>query len=498
LKPSNVLFINSDQHSKRVLGCYGNPVVKTPNLDALAARGTRFANAYCATPICVPSRASLATGRYAHQIDSWDNATPYVGTEAPSWGHRLTSQGRKVTTIGKLHYRKVGDPSGFPDQRLAMHVLDGVGDLYQLLRADMPVRPHSRRQVLEAGPGDVEYTRYDRAIGREAAKWLREEGPRQDKPWALFVSFTYPHFPLKVPEPYFRLHPPDSLPMPVQWRPEEWPHHPVIDLQRRQQALDEPFDEATLRNAMAAYYGMVAFLDDQIGLVLGALEESGQADNTRIIYSTDHGEQLGEHGLWWKSSMYEGAAGVPLILAGPDVPAGRVVNTNVSLVDCFPGIVEAAGARFEAQDADLPGESILKLAREPDRPRTVFSEYHTLFSPNGIFMIRDERYKYVHYVGFPPQLFDMLDDPYETRDLAGDPTFAQTLAASERELRSICDPEEVDRRAKSDQRRRLEAGGGVEAVLAGGVKVPYTPAPDEFEPAPNEARERSRRAATAD
>jgi choline-sulfatase len=113
-------------------------------------------------------------------------------------------------------------------------------------------------------------------------------------------------------------------------------------------------------------------------------------------------------------------------------------------------------------------------------------------------MTRDERYKYVHYVGFPPQLFDMLDDPYETRDLAGDPAFAQTLAACERELRSICDPEEVDRRAKSDQRRRLEAGGGVEAVLAGGVKVPYTPAPDEFEPAPNEARERSRRAATAD
>src|ERR687888_446111 len=165
--------------------------------------GTRFTAAYTNTPICVPARACLATGRYAHTIDSWDNATPYVGTEAPSWGHRLTTQGYKVTTIGKLHYRKVGDPSGFPDQRLAMHVLDGVGDLYQLLRADMPVRPHSRRQVLEAGPGEVEYTRYDRAIGREAAKWLREEAPRETKPWALFVSFTYPHFPLGVPEPYF-------------------------------------------------------------------------------------------------------------------------------------------------------------------------------------------------------------------------------------------------------------------------------------------------------
>ena len=492
MKPTNVLFINSDQHSKRVLGCYGNPVVKTPHLDGLAARGTRFANAYCPTPICVPSRASLATGRYAHRIGSWDNAKPYVGTEAPSWGHRLTESDHKVTTIGKLHYRKVGDPCGFPDQRLPMHVLDGVGDLYQLLRADMPVRPHSRRQVLEAGPREVEYTRYDRAIGREAVNFLREEAPRETKPWALFVSFTYPHFPLGVPEPYFSLHPPESLPMPVQWRPEEWPRHPVLDLQRRQQAFEEPFDEPTIRRAMQAYYGMVAFLDEQIGLVLEALEASGQAGNTRIIYTTDHGEQLGEHGLWWKSSMYEASAGIPLIVAGPDVPAGKVVSTNVSLVDCFPGIVEAAGERLQAEDADLPGESIFRLAQEADRPRTVFSEYHTLFSPNGIFMLRSERYKYLNYLGYPPQLFDLIGDPYETRDLAGDPAHAGTLAGCERELRAICEPEEVDRRAKADQQARLEAGGGKAAIIAGGVKIPYTPAPDQFEPAAVEARERAK------
>src|SRR5918912_1305037 len=291
MKPTNILFINSDQHSKRVLGCYGNPVVKTPNLDALAARGTRFANAYCPTPICVPSRASLATGRYAHKIESWDNARPYIGTEAPSWGHRLTEQGHKVTTIGKLHYRKVGDPTGFADQRLPMHVLDGVGDLYQLLRSDMPVRPNSRRQVLEAGPSEVEYTRYDRAIGEHAVRWIMEEGVREDKPWALFVSFVYPHFPLGVPEEYFNRYPPES-------------------------------------RAMAVYYGMVTYLDERIGDVLRALEDSGQAENTRIIYATDHGEQLAEHGLWWKSSMYEGSVGIPLIVAGPEIPAGKVSNTN--------------------------------------------------------------------------------------------------------------------------------------------------------------------------
>ncbi len=492
MTPTNVLFIHSDQHTKRVLGCYGNAVVKTPNLDALAARGTRFANAYCPTPICVPSRASLATGRYAHRIESWDNARPYIGSEAASWGHRLTEAGHKVTTIGKLHYRRVGDPSGFPDQRLPMHVLEGVGDLYQLLRGDMPVRAENRANVLAAGPGEVEYTRYDRAIGREAVRWLKEEGAREREPWALFVSFTYPHFPLRAPEPFFSMHPAESLPMPVQWRPEDWPHHPSIDEMRRQQALDEPFDESTIRRALQAYYGMVAFLDDQTGQVLRALDESGQAENTRIIYTTDHGEQVGEHGLWWKSTMYEGAVGVPMIVAGPDIPVGKISNTTVNLTDCFPGIVEAVGLDLKPEDADLDGESIFRLAQQPDRPRTTFSEYHALYSVTGTFMVRNERYKYVYYVGMPPQLFDMVDDPHETRDLAADPAYAEALAVCERELRSICDPEDVDRLAKADQRARIEAAGGLQAVIQGGVTVPYTPAPDEFEPAPVDARERAK------
>jgi choline-sulfatase len=490
---TNILFILSDQHSRRVTGCYGNPVVRTPNLDALAAQGTRFGSAYCQTPICVPARASLATGRYAHAVDSWDNATPYVGTEAASWGHRLIAKGHKVTTIGKLHYRKVGDPSGFPDQRIPLHILDGVGDLYGLLREKMPIRPQSRNQVLEARAGEAEYIRYDRGTAQAAVQWLRQEAQGENRPWALMVSFATPHFPLVVPEQYFNLYPLDSLPLPVQWRPEEWPRHPVLEFKRWQQALDKPFDERTVRNAMAAYYGLVTFLDEQIGIVLQALRETGFAENTRIIYTSDHGEMLGEHGLWWKSSMYESSVAVPLIVAGPDVPAGKLVNTNAMLVDVFPSIVEAVGAEFAPEDADLPGESLFRLAQGANKPRTAFSEYHAIFSPSGIFMIRNARYKYIHYLGYAPQLFDLATDPDESRDLAANPKHADALAACERELRSILDPEAVDRRARADQRRRIEAGGGAEAILAQGVKIPYSPAPDEFGPAPNEARERSRK-----
>ncbi len=483
MQPKNILFIMSDQHSPHVVGCYGNRVVRTPNLDALAANGTRFAHAYTPTPICVPARASFATGRYAHAIGSWDNAKPYTGTEAPSWGHRLTAQGHRVTTVGKLHYRQVGDPSGFPDQRLPMHVLDGVGDVYGLLRGDMPVRHASRQHVLKAGAGESEYIRYDRAVARESARFLREEASDHDKPWALFTSFVTPHFPLMAPSEYVDRYPLDSLPMPVQWAPEEWPRHPALEEQRRIEALAEPFDEYTVLKAIAAYYGMVTFLDEQIGMVLQALEEAGLREETRIIYTSDHGEMLGEHGLWWKSCMYEGAVGLPLILAGPEVPSGKVVNTNVSLVDCFPTMIEAVGAERAPEDADLPGESLWRLAREDDQARTVFSEYHTIFAPSARYMIRNERYKYVHYVDYAPQLFDLLEDPDELRDLASDPRYADVLAVCERELRAILDPEEVDRQAKVDQRRRLDAAGGADVVRAAGNKIPYTPAPGEFKPA---------------
>lgn len=477
MEPMNLLFIMSDQHSRDVAGCYGNAAARTPNLDRLAAGGTRFASAYCPTPICVPSRASFATGRYAHTIGAWDNAAPYTGAEAASWGHRLTAQGHRVTTIGKLHYRATGDPTGFPDQRLPMHILDGIGDLHGLLRGAMPPRPQSRQHVLEAGPGESTYTRYDRAIAAASADWLREAATRDEPPWALFVSFVTPHFPLIAPPEQFDRFDPDALPLPVDHRPEEWSRHPLLREHRRLQLLDTPFDEATHRNALRAYYALVAFLDEQIGVVLRALEEAGLRDTTRIVYTSDHGEMLGAHGMWWKSTMYEGAAAVPLLLAGPDVSAGQVVGTNASLVDGFPTIVEAVGARLQPQDADLPGRSLWALAREPDAARTVFGEYHAVFSSGGVYLLRDERYKLVYYVGGPPQLFDLVADPDERRDLAPLPEYAAVLAARERALRAILDPEATDRRAKADQQRRIDAAGGPEAVIAGGVKIPFTPAP---------------------
>jgi len=474
--PTNLLFICSDEHQRAIAGCYGNPIVRTPNIDALAKRGMRFTNAYCNAPLCVPSRASFATGRYAHDVHSWCNATAYTGEHAESWGHRLTSQGHTVTTIGKLHYRNIEDQTGFPDQRIPMHLHGSTGDLRGLLRGDMPVNRGMREHVLEAGAGESEYLNYDRAITQHAVSWLKKKRMNNDRPWALFVSFLYPHYPLVAPPELCALYPPERVLLPFLYREEEWPRHPALDLFRRLRAHDQPFSEAELRRAIATYYAMVTFMDEQVGQVLGALADSGLDSSTRVIYTTDHGEHLGDHGLWWKRAMYESAAAVPLIFAGPEIPVGRVVDANVSLIDLFPTIVESVGAKLAEQDKDLPGRSLFRTIAKPE-DRSIFSEYHGAGSAAGNYMLRSSRYKYVHYCDGPPQLFDMHDDPEEKHDLSNDPGHAKILADHERELRRLCDPDKLDQQAKSDQMQLIERVGGERAIL-GTEPITFFPPPN--------------------
>jgi choline-sulfatase len=228
----------------------------------------------------------------------------------------------------------------------------------------------------------------------------------------------------------------------------------------------------------AAYYGVVTYLDQQIGRVLAALEANGLAENTRIVYTTDHGEHLGGRGIFGKFTLYEESVTVPLILAGPDVPAGKVCQTPVSLVDSFPSVLEAVGATPTAEDADLPGGSWWRIAQEPDRERTVFSEYHALGTEAGIYMLRNRQYKYVHYTHQQPQLFDLLADPDECNDLSASPQHRAVLAGLEAELRAMLDPEAVDAQAKADQKAKVASLGGEEALRQRG-SFENSPVPGE-------------------
>jgi choline-sulfatase len=472
----NLLFLMADQHNRRFAGCYGHPVVRTPNLDRLANAGVRFDNGYCTSPICVPARASLATGRYVHQLGTWDNAFPYTGGYA-SWGHRLTAAGYQVTTVGKLHYRSPLDDTGFPDQRLPMHISEGIGDLFSLVRTPTFPRAGLGATIGQAGMGESSYTSYDRAIAQTAAAFLRTEAPELRRPWALFVSFASPHHPLIAPPEFFEMYDDADIESPKDYALDDRPTHPVLQELRRALGIDSELDETTVRRAVTAYYALCSFMDAQVGDVLHVLEDSDQADDTVILYTSDHGDTVGEHGLWWKHTMYEGSAGVPLLLSGAGIPRGRAVATNVSHVDCFPTILAALGVPPHPDDRDLPGTSLLDLLNGPVAPRSVFGEYHAIGSVTGYFMVRGDRYKYVEYVGYPPQLFDLRQDPDERVDLGEDPRFAAVRDACRRELYAVCDPDDVNRRALTDQQAKLDGHGGAEAIIRDGFKIPYTPAP---------------------
>ena len=469
LAPKNLLVIMSDEHGKHALA-------KTPNLDRLAARGTSFSSAYTTSPICVPARASFATGKYQYQVGYWDNADAYDGA-VPSWHHFLRDRGSRVVSIGKLHFRGLpGDDHGFSEEIVPMHVIEGLGDVKGLVRSDIPRRKGYDKLANLAGPGESPYTRYDRDIAARARDWLRDQAPKhRDRPWALFVSFVCPHFPLVAPQEFFDLYPLERIPLPKQYRPAERPDHPYLREYHACVGYDDGFDgdHAKVRRAIAGYLGLVSFMDANVGAVLAALEESGLTAETRVVYTSDHGDNLGARGLWGKSTMYEESAGVPLILAGPAIAAGARCATPVSHVDLFPFFLEATGTPMPR--GDYKGVYPLALT-QPDRP--VLSEYHAIGSTSGVTMLRKGRWKYVHYVRHRPQLFDLESDPEELVDLAADPAHRARLRELEAELRRHLDPEEVDARAKRRQAELLARYGGREKALARG-DLNYTPAPGQ-------------------
>lgn len=471
----NLIFFMSDSHRRDALGCYGHPVAHTPHLDALAARGARFSQAYAATPLCCPSRAAVASGRFPHQTGYWDNVLAYDG-RFPSWMRRLRDAGRSVVSIGKLHYRSSEDDAGFSHEIVPMHILDGVGGVVGLLRwsDEEPQRTgHFEMYVEESGPGASAYLDYDKQITAETVAWLREAGAL-DEPWALFVSYACPHPPFQVEQRHWDLYDPATIPLPPAWRPEQRPRHPAVDALREKMGFGDIADEATLRRVTQAYLAIVSHLDEQIGEVLATLGDLGLTDRTRVLYTSDHGEALGYQGLVGKCSLYESALAVPLIMAGPGIPSGAVIDQPTSHVDLFPTILEGFGVPMAPEDGDLMGQSLWPALGGEVAPRALFAEYHGTGSRVASYMLRDGADKLIYHAGFPAQLFDLEADPFEQHDLAA--AKPETVAWLEAALRKIVDPEATDARAKADQRAMAERVGGNQVIRARGA-FPFTPPP---------------------
>ena len=463
----NILVICSDQHHPRMTGYRGHAHVRTPNLDRLAGRGTHFTRAYCNSPICTPSRMSFITGKYVHQIDNWMIGFPLDESEM-TWARRLDQAGVESTMLGKMDFCGDYQDGGFTHHR----ILRRRGAWKQIprpkpWRARLAgfTRPDKRKHIRDAGTRSGEIISdggsvgeaddavgnydHDRIVTDWTLEYLRKKGrDAPDRPWCLYVGLLQPHWPFRVPERHFNMYFPDNLELPVDARFPNPDLHPAVA--HFQSALDlGEVTEEILRPVIAAYYGMITCVDEMIGEIFDELAGQGLADNTYVMYTTDHGESLGEHGLFYKQCSYEGSAGVPLIVAGPDLPAGARSDRPVTLVDMYPTIMDMAGLDVEG---DRPGRSWLPLIRgeAQDRPDYAFSEFHANFFRHTWYMLARGDYKYTYYVNERPSLFNVADDPDDLNDLAGNPASAAVVDEFEKLLRTILDPEATATRAKRD------------------------------------------------
>lgn len=420
----NLLFILSDQHCAKVTGCYGDDVVATPHLDRLAADGVTFDNAYCPSPICTPSRMSMLTACHPSTQECWTN-DDMLASDRPTMAHALGAAGYAPTLIGRMHAMGPDQLHGYVVRDIGDHSPNWAG----VPRHDMGVLQNTndpgRNSLVKSGPGAMSYELKDLDVTAASEAWLRA-APR-DRPFALTVGLMLPHPPyVAQAEDYLRYAGRVGAPR----LPRPSPDHPWLAWWRETSGI-ERVDAADVLAARAAYYGLVTAMDRMIGRILAALDESGQADNTLVVYASDHGDQLGERGMWWKHTFYDESARVPLILRWPGrLPRGERRAQIVNLIDLTATMLDAMGAP-PLPNAD--GRSFLGVAADPTAPwlDETFSEYCTDRVPDwtgGMAvqqrMIRRGRWKLIHYHGERPQLFDLHDDPHELCDLALAPRHA--------------------------------------------------------------------------
>lgn len=475
---SNLLVILSDEHQARAMGCAAHPFVQTPNLDKLAASGMRFTNAYTPSPICVPARASFATGRYVNQTRLWDNAMPYTGN-IPGWGHALQKASIPVESIGKLHYRNEEDPVGFDVEHIPMMVADGVGMVWASIRGEEErICLSSRMLGKYIGPGTSAYTDYDAAVTERTVQWLQSREQSLDRPWCLYVGLVAPHFPLVVPQEFYDLYPVESLPSVKQHPSTGYTHHPWVAKQNQFMDSEAKFENEQERlSAMASYYGLCSWLDSNIGKILGALDNTGLAESTTVVYSSDHGDNVGARGLWGKSNMYEESSAIPMIMAGPNIAQGTC-DTPVSLLDLSVTIAAHFNQSIEQDKeyGEIRGTDLCKIAAaDYDTDRVVFSEYHAAGAVTGAFMVRRGQWKYIYYEGFEPELFDLENDPEELVNLAGNADKQSTLNSLHKDLLAICDPVNTNTQAHADQAAMIKRYGGRESALKLGAPAATPP-----------------------
>ena len=468
----NFLVIMSDEHGPMWSSAYGHPFVQTPNMERLAESGATFDAAYCNSPLCVPSRLSFLTGRYVSRCEGWDNAKP-LPSDVPTWPYLLRSAGYDSALSGKMHLIGSDQLHGFQDQ-LAYdphgggHPRDAEPGLstggrhpIYLWEDGVPTSDEPWPSVTEARAGTGPMIEADDAIEEAALEYLRDPS-RRDSPWALCVGFVAPHFPFIVPEPYFSLYWPEYADLPNN-PPGHLNNLPAAASRLRQAFNFSDYKEDEVRTARAAYYGLITYLDDKIGRLLDALEDAGMSENTVVIHTSDHGESLGEHGLWRKMNFYEQSARVPLQISWPGViDGGQRFSGAVSLVDATATILDMASVDQRSQSfMNLDGASLLpQMTGASDEHRDeAFSEHLAHGTDRPRAMLRQGRWKlsYSHHSTSPDiELYNLEADPGEFVDLANDGKHSAVQKRLTNRIMDIWgDADTLDRQIKDSQRSRL-------------------------------------------
>jgi len=456
----NILLIMADQMAPQVLPTYGHTLVKAPHIQRLGESGVVFENAYCNFPLCVPSRMSMLTGRLTSAIAAWDNATE-LPASVPTLAHYLRRLGYSATLAGKMHFIGPDQLHGF-EQRLTTDIYPSSFAWTPDWREGERNRPTgiSMRAVVEAGRCirslQIDYDDEVEYFGIQKIYDLARFDT--DRPFFLTISFTHPHSPFITHERYWNLYRHDEIDMPAV------PAIPVEAMDTFSRWIHyahggdlHDVTEQHVRNARHAYYGMVSYVDEKVGRIMAALVETGLDDNTVVVFTADHGEMLGERGLWYKQSFFEWSARVPLIVHFPPAFQPRRESRLVSLVDLLPTFLELAGDGKSLEPVTpLDGRSLTGVlgGGDEDWSDTVVSEYTGEGTCAPCRMVRRGRYKYVYTHGHAGQMYDLEQDPLELRNRAGDPALTEIARRLLDRLLDGWDPDAIMERALASQRER--------------------------------------------
>ncbi len=436
----NILFLMTDQQRWDAMGCSGD-WVQTPNLDRIASEGVRFTNCVTTSPVCIPTRLSLATGLYPHNTHVWNNMNHQMPPETPTWMQAVRGAGYRTSLFGKTHLHPHAGDLREREDLMNAYGLDDVNEIGGP-RASAKVLSHMTAAWEEKGLWDAYQADYrerfstkpylvrpstlgledyaDVYVGQQAKQYLQDY--EREEPWCCWVSFGGPHEPWDTPEPYASMYNPEDMP-PAIPRPSAG-ERPLGHLDRLLQQLNPTFEAGEIGRLRANYAGNVTLIDDQIGEILGAIEARGELENTIIVHTSDHGEMNGDYGLIYKSNFLNGAVRIPLLVRTPDgTNAGSICDSPVEWIDIGPTLVELAGGELEHRQF---GKSLRPVLTEPEVSHREFA----ISEIEGEIMLLNREWKAaLNADGEVYLLFDVQNDPNEIQNLAGSPEVAAVETA---------------------------------------------------------------------